>query len=141
MTTDALNMAHAPIPPIHIGATVPESFTVLQHRIIAAEEQTDAIIQELESLGFGVEASGEPKIDAYNSHRPVSPLHARKAFGVESEVLWKNYEFLVSRVCRLESVIQTMKLNLFRIQTAKELNPEYSGNEYLYPYVINCYSY
>ncbi|XP_032887141.1 coiled-coil domain-containing protein 150 isoform X1 [Amblyraja radiata] len=129
MTTDALNMAHAPIPPIHIGATVPESFTVLQHRIIAAEEQTDAIIQELESLGFGVEASGVPKINDYNSHRPVSPLHARKAFGVESEVLWKNYEFLVSRVCRLESVIQTMKLNLFRIQTAKELNPEYSVDQ------------
>ncbi|XP_078267093.1 coiled-coil domain-containing protein 150-like isoform X5 [Rhinoraja longicauda] len=129
MTTDALNMSHATIPPIHIGATVPESFTVLQHRIIAAEEQTDALIQELESLGFGVEASGVPKIDDYNSHRPVSPLHARKAFGVESDVLWKNYEFLVSRVCRLESVIQTMKLNVFRIQTAKELNPEYSVDQ------------
>ncbi|XP_051874578.1 coiled-coil domain-containing protein 150 [Pristis pectinata] len=120
-------MSHAPIPPIHVGATVPESYTVLQHRIVAAEEQTDALIQELENLGFGIEDSGAPKIGDYDSCRPVSPLHARKAFGSESDVLWKNYEFLVSRVCRLESVIQTMKLNVFRIQTAKELNPEYSA--------------
>ncbi|XP_048460515.1 coiled-coil domain-containing protein 150 isoform X2 [Rhincodon typus] len=119
-------MSRSPIPPIHVGATAPESFTVLQHRIIAAEEQTEALIQELDDLGFGVEDSEASKIGECNSHRPVSPFHVRKAFGTENDVLWKNYESLVSRVCRLESVIQTMKLNLFRIQTAKELNPELS---------------
>ncbi|XP_067898324.1 coiled-coil domain-containing protein 150 isoform X1 [Heterodontus francisci] len=126
MTTDILNMSHAPIPPIHVGATAPESFTVLQRRIIAAEEQTVALFQELEGLGFGIEDTGVSKIGDHDSHRPVSPFHARKAFGTENDVLWKNYESLVSRVCRLESVIQTMKLNVFRIQTAKELNPEHS---------------
>ncbi|XP_078419943.1 si:dkey-75b17.1 [Cetorhinus maximus] len=126
MTTDSLTMSHAPIPPIHVGATAPESFTVLQHRIVAAEEQTEALIQELEDLGFGTEDTGASKIGERNSHRPVSPFHVRKAFGTENDVLWKNYESLVSRVCRLESVIQTMKLNVFRIQTAKELNPEHS---------------
>ncbi|XP_067851439.1 coiled-coil domain-containing protein 150 [Heptranchias perlo] len=120
-------MSHAPIPPTHVGATAPESFTVLQHRIIAAEEQTEALIQELEGLGFTIEDTGASKIGDSDSHRPVSPFHARKAFGTESDVLWKNYESLVSRVCRLESVIQTMKLNVFRIQTAKELNPERSA--------------
>ncbi|XP_078059734.1 coiled-coil domain-containing protein 150-like [Mustelus asterias] len=120
-------MSHAPIPPIHVGATAPESFTVLQHRIVAAEEQTDVLIQELEDLGFGIEDIGASKIGEPNSHRPVSPFHVRKAFGTENDVLWKNYESLVSRVCRLESVMQTMKLNIFRIHTAKELNPEHSG--------------
>ncbi|XP_059802246.1 coiled-coil domain-containing protein 150-like isoform X5 [Hypanus sabinus] len=122
-------MSRAPIPPIHIGATVPESLTVLQHRIIAAEEQTDALIQDLESLGYGIEDCGAPKTGSYDSCKPVSPLHTRKAFGTEGDILWKSYEFLVSRVCRLESVIQTVKLNVFRIQTAKELNPEYSVDQ------------
>ncbi|GCB70696.1 hypothetical protein scyTo_0010833 [Scyliorhinus torazame] len=126
ITTDTLNMLHAPIPPIHVGATAPESFTVLQHRIVTAEEQTDALIQELEDLGFGIEDTGASKIGEHTSHRPVSPFHVRKAFGTENDVLWKNCESLVSRVCRLESVIQTMKLNIFRIQTAKELRPEHS---------------
>uniref|UniRef100_UPI00398F8097 coiled-coil domain-containing protein 150 isoform X2 n=1 Tax=Pristiophorus japonicus TaxID=55135 RepID=UPI00398F8097 len=126
MTTDTSNMSHAPIPPTHVGATAPESFIVLQHRIITAEEQMQALIQELEGLGFGIEDTGASKIGDRDSHRPVSPFHARKAFGTENDVLWKNYESLVSRVCRLESVIQTMKLNVFRIQTAKELNPEHS---------------
>ncbi|XP_062901861.1 coiled-coil domain-containing protein 150-like isoform X3 [Mobula hypostoma] len=129
MATDVLNMSRAPIPPIHIGATVPESLTVLQHRIIAAEEQTNALIQDLESMGFGIEDCGTPKTGSYEGCKPVSPLHTRKAFGTEGDVLWKSYEFLVSRVCRLESVIQTMKLNVFRIQTAKELNPEYSVDQ------------
>ncbi|XP_072897177.1 coiled-coil domain-containing protein 150-like isoform X2 [Hemitrygon akajei] len=122
-------MSRAPIPPIHIGATVPESLTVLQHRIIAAEEQTDALIQDLESLGYGIEDCGAPKTGSYDSCKPVSPLHTRKAFGTEGDILWKSYEFLVSRVCRLESVIQTVKLNVFRIQTAKELNPGYSVDQ------------
>ncbi|XP_059507072.1 coiled-coil domain-containing protein 150-like [Stegostoma tigrinum] len=121
-------MSRSPIPPIHVGATAPESFTVLQHRIIAAEEQTEALIQELDDFGFGVEDTEASKICECNSHRPVSPFHVRKAFGTENDVLWKNYESLVSRVCRLESVIQTMKLNLFRIHTAKELNPEPTVN-------------
>ncbi|XP_038671962.1 coiled-coil domain-containing protein 150-like isoform X1 [Scyliorhinus canicula] len=119
-------MLHAPIPPIHVGATAPESFTVLQHRIVTAEEQTDTLIQELEDLGFGIEDTGASEIGEHNSHRPVSPFHVRKAFGTENDVLWKNCESLVSRVCRLESVIQTIKLNIFRIQTAKELHPEHS---------------
>ncbi|XP_069753026.1 coiled-coil domain-containing protein 150 isoform X2 [Narcine bancroftii] len=129
ITTDASSMSYAPIPPMHIGATVPETFAVLHHRIIAAEEQTDALIQEVESLGICIEDSGTPKIGGDDSWRPVSPLNTRRAFGVENDVLWKNYELLVSRVCRLESVIQTMKLNLFRIQTAKELTPEFSVDQ------------
>ncbi|XP_072428704.1 coiled-coil domain-containing protein 150-like isoform X1 [Chiloscyllium punctatum] len=128
MTTDTGNMSRLPIPPIHVGATAPESFTVLQHRIIAAEEQTEALIQQLDDLGFGVEDTEASKIGEFNSHRPVSPFHVRKAFGTENDVLWKNYESLVSRVCRLESIIQTMKLNVFRVQTAKELNSENSVN-------------
>ncbi|XP_060689897.1 coiled-coil domain-containing protein 150-like [Hemiscyllium ocellatum] len=128
MTTDTGTMSRLPIPPIHVGATAPESFTVLQHRIIAAEEQTKALIQQLDDLGFGVEDIEASKIGESNSHRPVSPFHVRKAFGTENDVLWKNYESLVSRVCRLESIIQTMKLNVFRVQTAKELNSENSVN-------------
>ncbi|XP_030072633.1 coiled-coil domain-containing protein 150 isoform X2 [Microcaecilia unicolor] len=42
-------------------------------------------------------------------------------------MLWKNCESLVSRVCHMESVIQTLKLNIFRLDTEKELNPKHSA--------------
>eukprot|EP00062_Callorhinchus_milii_P000708 gi/632934943/ref/XP_007887121.1/ PREDICTED: coiled-coil domain-containing protein 150 [Callorhinchus milii] len=121
-------MSRAPIPPSHVGATAPESFTVLKQRIVTVEEQTDSLFKELGALGVESEDLTNVKVGGGDIHRPVSPFHVRNVFTTESDVLWKNYESLVSRVCRLESVIQTLKLNVFRIQTEKELNPEHSAH-------------
>ncbi|NXF54383.1 CC150 protein, partial [Oceanites oceanicus] len=60
------------------------------------------------------------------SHPAISPVQARVAF-VGENTLWKNCETLVNRMCRLESVVQTLKLNIFRLQTEKELNPKYAA--------------
>uniref|UniRef100_A0A452HT83 Uncharacterized protein n=1 Tax=Gopherus agassizii TaxID=38772 RepID=A0A452HT83_9SAUR len=67
-------------------------------------------------------------LETPGSHQPVSPVRARVAFVGESDMLWKNCESLVNRMCRLESVVQTLKLNLFRLQTEKELNPRHAAH-------------
>lgn len=55
-------------------------------------------------------------------------MQARVAF-VGENTLWRNCETLVNRMCRLESVVQTLKLNIFRLQTEKELNPKHAGSQ------------
>ncbi|MBZ3874409.1 Coiled-coil domain-containing protein 150 [Sciurus carolinensis] len=42
----------------------------------------------------------------------------------KKDILWKNCEFLVNRMCHLESLIQSLKMNIFRLQTEKDLNPQ-----------------
>ncbi|XP_043926438.1 coiled-coil domain-containing protein 150 [Protopterus annectens] len=122
-------MARAVIAPLHVGATAPETFMVLQQRISTAEEQAQALIRELGVLGVNSqELLGSKSSETSGNPRPISPFHARTAFIGDSDVLWKNYESLVSRVCRMESTIQTLKLHIFRLQTEKELNPNHSAH-------------
>ncbi|XP_009888528.1 PREDICTED: coiled-coil domain-containing protein 150 [Charadrius vociferus] len=93
------------------------------------EEQTSALVRDLEALGvdgqsldrFHSKTSGMPA-----SHPAISPVQARVAF-VGENTLWRNCETLVNRMCRLESVVQTLKLNIFRLQTEKELNPKHAA--------------
>ncbi|XP_074856710.1 coiled-coil domain-containing protein 150 [Carettochelys insculpta] len=120
-------MARPPICPTNVNATAPEAFTVLQQRLSVVEEESSALVRDVERLG----ASGQ-SLDRFpskppgtpESHRPLSPVRARAAFVGESDMLWKNCDSLVNRMCRLESVVQTLKLNLCRLQTEKELNPK-----------------
>lgn len=70
-----------------------------------------------------------PSLPLKNSddHQSISPVRAEVAFVGKSNTLWRTCETLVNRMCRLESVVQTMKLNMFRLQTEKELNPKHAG--------------
>lgn len=124
-------MARPPISPMSVNATAPEAFAVLQRRMRVVEEQSSALVSELEALG----ARGpSPHLfpskpgEAPPSHRPLSPVRARASFVGENAVLWRNCDSLVNRMCRLESVVQTLKLNLFRLQTEKELNPKHAAH-------------
>ncbi|NXE78397.1 CC150 protein, partial [Cochlearius cochlearius] len=122
-------MARPTIMPTSVRATAPEAFMVLHLRMRVVEEQTSALVRDLEALGidgqsldhFDSKTSGTPA-----SHPAISPVQARVAF-VGENTLWKNCETLVNRMCRLESVVQTLKLNIFRLQTEKELNPKYAA--------------
>ncbi|XP_035754958.1 coiled-coil domain-containing protein 150 [Egretta garzetta] len=122
-------MARPTILPTSVRATAPEAFMVLHLRMRVVEEQTSALVRDLEALGidgqsldhFHSKTSGTPA-----SHPAISPVQARVAF-VGENTLWKNCETLVNRMCRLESVVQTLKLNIFRLQTEKELNPKYAA--------------
>lgn len=66
-------------------------------------------------------------LESSDGHQTISPVRARVAFAGQSDMLWKNCDTLVNRMCRLESVVQTLKLNMFRLQTDKELNPKHAG--------------
>ncbi|XP_034641652.1 coiled-coil domain-containing protein 150 isoform X5 [Trachemys scripta elegans] len=124
-------MARPTIAPMSVSATAPEAFAVLQQRMSVVEEQTSALARDLELLGVNAQSLDlfhSKPLETPGSHQPVSPVRARVAFVGESDMLWKNCESLVNRMCRLESVVQTLKLNLFRLQTEKELNPKHAAH-------------
>ncbi|XP_074450408.1 coiled-coil domain-containing protein 150 [Larus michahellis] len=122
-------MARPTIIPTSVRATAPEAFMVLHLRMRVVEEQTNGLVRDLEALGvdgqslnhFHSKTSETPA-----SHPAISPVQARVAF-VGENTLWRNCETLVNRMCRLESVVQTLKLNIFRLQTEKELNPKHAA--------------
>ncbi|KAM4669552.1 LOW QUALITY PROTEIN: coiled-coil domain-containing protein 150 [Amazona ochrocephala] len=122
-------MARPTIVPMRVRVTVPEAFMVLHLRMKIVEEQTSALMRDLEELGidgqslehFHSETSETPA-----RHPAISPVQARVAF-VGENTLWKNCEMLVNRMCRLESVVQTLKSNIFRLQAEKELNSKHTA--------------
>ncbi|MBN3314676.1 CC150 protein, partial [Atractosteus spatula] len=119
-------MSRAVIAPLQVGATAPEALSVLQQRLQAAEDQAEALIKDVGSLGVPREqllAPSEPP-----PRPPLSPLQARAAFGGGGAMLWRSYEDLVSRVCRMESLLQTVKLTVFRLETDRQLNPTHSAH-------------
>ncbi|KAM6070406.1 coiled-coil domain-containing protein 150 isoform 5-T5 [Chlamydotis macqueenii] len=122
-------MARPTIVPASVRATAPEAFTVLQLRMSVVEEQTSALLRDLEALGVDgqrLDHSHSKASETPACHPAISPVQARVAF-VGENTLWKNCETLVNRMCRLESVVQTLKLNVFRLQTEKELNPKHAA--------------
>ncbi|NXC73655.1 CC150 protein, partial [Anhinga anhinga] len=122
-------MARPAVVPTSVRAAAPEAFVVLHLRMRVVEEQTSALVRELEALGLGGQSLDHlhsKTSETPASHPAISPVQARVAF-VGENTLWKNCETLVNRMCRLESVVQTLKLNIFRLQTEKELNPKHAA--------------
>lgn len=60
----------------------------------------------------------------------MKPFHARVA---EPDVLHKHYDALVSRVCKTESAIQTLKMSLLQAQAERDFSKQEkaSANEKL----------
>lgn len=61
------------------------------------------------------------------NQKVVSPKQSEVLCPAKTNVLWKNCEFLVNRMCHLESLIQSLKMNIIRLQTEKDLNPQKTG--------------
>nr|XP_055201436.1 coiled-coil domain-containing protein 150 isoform X1 [Nyctereutes procyonoides] len=111
--------------PTHINATASETFTVLQQRMRIVEEQTSSLRDDLIMLDFG-EKRGQletPKC-LEEPVNIISPIEKEVICSEKTDILWKNCEFLINRMCRLESLIQSLKMNIFRLQTEKDLNPQ-----------------
>ncbi|KAM6332471.1 coiled-coil domain-containing protein 150 isoform 2-T2 [Podargus strigoides] len=120
-------MARPTIVPTSVRATAPEAFMVLQLRMRVVEEQASALVQDLEALGVGGQSLDHSEAsETAASHPALSPVQASVAV-VRENALWRNCETLVKRMCRLESVVQTLQLNLFRLQTEQELNPRHAA--------------
>lgn len=54
----------------------------------------------------------------------ISPISSEVICPEKAGILWKNCEFLVNRMCHLENLIQSLKMNICRLQTEQELNPQ-----------------
>ncbi|XP_032134679.1 coiled-coil domain-containing protein 150 isoform X1 [Sapajus apella] len=113
--------------PTHINATASETFTVLQQRMRIVEEQTSSLRDDLIMLDF-CEERGQLEtpscLEDLESQKVISPIQNEVICAGKTDILWKNCEFLVNRMCRLESLIQSLKMNIFRLQTEKDLNPQ-----------------
>ncbi|XP_052047793.1 coiled-coil domain-containing protein 150 [Apodemus sylvaticus] len=113
--------------PTHINATASETFTVLQQKMRIVEEQTSSLRDDLIMLGYG-DRRGQLETSNYledpASQKAISPIPNEVICPESPGILWKNYEFLVNRMCYLENLIQSLKMNIFRLQTEKELNPQ-----------------
>lgn len=120
-------MSRPVICPLTVGATAPESLSVLQRRLQKAEEQTEELRRSLGSLGASAD---QLLVNSSNSskRRPFSPVNIHGPLSATGEgLLWRQSETLVARVCRLESVLHTLKLTIFRLEMNRELNPSHTA--------------
>ncbi|XP_023372687.1 coiled-coil domain-containing protein 150 isoform X1 [Otolemur garnettii] len=120
-------MSRPVLSPTHISATASETFTILQQRMRIVEEQTSSLRNDLIMLDFGEERGQLGDLNSLEdttSQKVISPVQSEVTCSGKTDVLWKNCEFLVNRMCRLESLIQSLKMNIFRLQTEKDLNPQ-----------------
>ncbi|XP_052431499.1 coiled-coil domain-containing protein 150 isoform X1 [Carassius gibelio] len=117
-------MSRLVICPLSAGATAPESLSVLQQRLQTAEQQTEELVRSLGSVGASADQLLVTSSDGSSSKRPISPVNIHRALSAAGEgLLWRQCETLVARVCRLESVLHTLKLTTFRLETDRQLNP------------------
>ncbi|KAM5165163.1 coiled-coil domain-containing protein 150 [Mantella aurantiaca] len=123
-------MARPVIAPFSIRPTAPETFSVLEQRMRMAEEQTASLISDLRGMGVNSQKIASKELEYEKNAeflRPISPVRARPAFTGDGETLWRNCESLVNRMCHMESMLQTLRLNLFRLHTDRELHTKHSG--------------
>ncbi|KAM4042547.1 coiled-coil domain-containing protein 150 isoform 2-T3 [Anomaloglossus baeobatrachus] len=121
-------MARPVIAPLTILPTAPEVFSVLEQRMRVAEDQADSLISDLQALGVsGHRFKNFEVVKSTELFRPISPVRARPVFSGDGDTLWRNCENLVTRMCHMESMLQTLKLNVFRLHTDRELSTKLSG--------------
>lgn len=113
--------------PLSAGATAPDALSLLHQRLMLAEEEAEALIQDMGALGVSRDQILGSAERMGATQGPVSPLKMRRVLGDEGR-LWHQCDSLMSRVCRMESLLQALKLTIFRLETERELDPSHSGN-------------
>lgn len=113
---------------LRVGATAPEALSLLHQRLVLAEEEAEALIQDISTLGVSRDQMFGSAERMGAARSPVSPLKMRRVLWDEGS-LWQRCESLVSRVCRMESLLQTLRLTIFRLETERELDP-HTGDSY-----------
>ncbi|XP_037630185.1 coiled-coil domain-containing protein 150 isoform X2 [Sebastes umbrosus] len=121
-------MSRSSTPLLSVGApAAPETLSLLHRRLMLAEEEAEALAQDMVALGVSRDQilGSTQRMDA--SQRPVSPLKMHRVPGAEG-MLWQQCDSLGSRVCRMESLLQTLKLTIFRLETERELDPSHTAH-------------
>ncbi|XP_051841930.1 coiled-coil domain-containing protein 150 [Antechinus flavipes] len=129
MDLNIVPTARPVLSPVNINTPTTEASSVLQKRIRIAEKQSDILTNDLEMLGLGGQSfqtlSTIPLEDSENQ-KIIHPLQARVPYVEENNVLWKNCDSLMNRMCQLESTMQNLKAKISQLQIKKELNPQNS---------------
>ncbi|XP_032362987.1 coiled-coil domain-containing protein 150 [Etheostoma spectabile] len=118
-------MSRSAVLALNVGAQAPEALSLLHQRLLLAEEEAEALIQDMGALGISRDQilGSAQRTDA--TQHPGSPLKMRQVLGDEG-MLRQQCDSLVSRVCRMESLLQTLKLTIFRLETERELDPSHT---------------
>lgn len=95
-------MSRSVMKPLSAGASLPEPLSLLHRRVLVAEGQGAELAKKLGISGDELEAEF---MDSSQS------------------------EALVARVYRLESLLHAVRLNVFRIETARELTSSHTGKQ------------
>ncbi|XP_071839864.1 uncharacterized protein [Apostichopus japonicus] len=114
------------IPPSKLKERHPQNTeALLQQKLDVAENETGNLMKQLSMLGFVPEKmsrdTDRSSKDKSESMTPISPYTVSKNVVVDPQRLHKSYEVLVTRVCKAESQIQTLKLNLCTLQAEKDI--------------------
>ncbi|XP_033113716.1 coiled-coil domain-containing protein 150-like isoform X2 [Anneissia japonica] len=110
-------MPREAIPPSKLQkVTNGKTLKVLQEKLDSAETETINLVRQLEHIGFDCSQG-----DNSAKSKPLSPYVAKAG---DADILQRNYETLVRRVCRNESTLQTLKLNLCNIHAQYQLRNE-----------------
>nr|XP_032818088.1 coiled-coil domain-containing protein 150 isoform X3 [Petromyzon marinus] len=125
-----------PLPAGPMEATAPEACELLSRRLRIAEEETEALVRDLDALGLGrhpkghTDGSTADSIAQPSPPTPLPPLRVSRALAPgASDMLWRSYEALVQRVCRAESALHTLRLTALRLQAERELAPPDADDE------------
>ncbi len=105
-----------------------ETIGLLEQKLQAAEQETQRLVGQLANIGFSPSrhdpgSRGDPdprRQDPGNRRDPDPAITPYKARLADPEVLQQNYEALVSRVCRAESALQTVRLTMSRVEAERD---------------------
>ena len=108
-------------PTLHASSSPQHTFEVMQRRLEMAEEETKKLVDQLAEYGFSRDRVDD--LESSNSGRiePVQPFKVAGMLSPEMEILQRNYDQMVSRVCRAESTIQSLKLAMCSLEAEKNL--------------------
>lgn len=110
------------ISPSHRLNSSPEhTLEIMQRRIMMAEEETKKLVDQLAECGFSREKVDGQTSNASGRIEPIIPFKPSEMSSSQVEVLQRNYEQMVSRVCRAESTIQSLKLATCSLQAERNL--------------------
>ena len=94
---------------------------VMQRRLQKAENETKRLVDQLTDYGFSTDRSEKQEQTKSGWIEPVTPFKPTVIPSTQMELLQRNYESIVSRVCRAESTIQSLKLALCSLEAEKNL--------------------
>ena len=108
-------------PTLHSSSSSQHTFEVMQRRLQMAEEETKKLVDQLAEYGFSRDRAENLENSKSGRIEPVQPFKASGPISPEMELLQRNYEQMVSRVCRAESTIQSLKLAMCSLEAERNL--------------------